>query len=358
MKTIVFNYSLEMGGTDRVAVELSNIFSGGGMDVTFLTMKKRQADYFNLDPAVKREDLGFIANDQVASGAGYLGFRAFKSFFKMVFFLAKEKPDYVVSNWTSVNCFALLAAFPFKTKVVCVEHIHFSQPSRFWQFLRKMTYWMSHRVICLTDEDVADYAKIGVRAEKIYNPLTVEVTRLSRREGKKFIAVGRLELQKGFDILINSFRFVLQKHPDATLEIYGDGTQREALTTLIIKLGLEDSVTLKGAIKNISDAYSRSDFFVLSSRFEGFGLVIVEAQAHGLPVVAFDCPRGPAEIISDGVNGLLVKNGSVIDLSMKMVELIENPDMCSEMVNAAFISNRRFEHESIREEWRIKVFGG
>ncbi|MDD1976822.1 glycosyltransferase family 4 protein [Pseudomonas tussilaginis] len=358
MKTIVFNYALDMGGTDRVAVELSNIFSDGGMDVTFLTLKQRQKDYFSLNPSVRRSDLGFVADDQAASGAGYLGLRAFKSFFKMVCLLAKEKPDYLVSNWTSVNCFALLAALPFRVKVVCVEHIHFSQPSNLWQFFRRLTYWSAHRVVCLTDKDLVDYERIGVKAEKIYNPLTVEVSSLSRRDGKRFIAVGRLELQKGFDILINSFRLVLDQHPDASLEIYGDGTQRSALSTLISDLRLENSVALRGATKNISDAYARSDFFVLSSRFEGFGLVIVEAQAHGLPVVAFDCPRGPAEIIDDRVNGLLVENGSVTDLAMKMIELIDNPEMCSEMVSAAFISNRRFGHESIREEWLAKVFGG
>lgn len=347
-----------MGGTDRVAVELSNIFSDGGMEVTFLTMKKRQNDYFSLNPSVRRLDLGFVADDQVASGAGYLGLRAIKSFLKLVFLLAKEKPDYLVSNWTSVNCFALLAALLFKVKVVCVEHIHFSQPSKLWQFFRRLTYWSAHRVVCLTDEDLADYERLGVKAEKIYNPLTVEVSSLSRREGKKFIAVGRLESQKGFDLLINSFRLVSDRHPDASLEIYGEGTQRSALSKQISELRLEESVTLRGATKNISEAYSGSDYFVLSSRFEGFGLVIVEAQAHGLPVVAFDCPRGPAEIIDDRVNGLLVENGSVEDLSTKMIELIENPKMCSEMVRAAFVSNKRFGHESIREEWLLKVFGG
>ncbi|MGV2836647.1 glycosyltransferase, partial [Pseudomonas shirazensis] len=278
MKAIVFNYALEMGGTDRVAVELSNIFSDSGVDVTFLTMKKRQCDYFVLNASVKRLDLGFIADDQADSGASYLGFRALKSFLKMVYLLAKEKPEFLVSNWTSVNCFALLAALPFKTKVVCVEHIHFAHPSKLWQLFRKLTYWTAHRVVCLTDKDLVDYKRIGAKVEKIYNPLTVEVSRLSKRDGKKFIAVGRLELQKGFDILINSFRLVLEQHPDASLEIYGDGTQRGALSMLISELGLDDSIKLRGSTRDISEAYCRSDFFVLSSRFEGFGLVIVEAQ--------------------------------------------------------------------------------
>ncbi len=278
--------------------------------------------------------------------------------FKLVYLLVKEKPDYLVSNWTSVNCFALVAALPFKVKVVCVEHIHFSQPSKVWQFLRKLTYRTAHNVICLTDQDRSDYEKIGAKVKKIYNPLTVEVSRLSKREGKKFIAVGRLEFQKGFDILIKSFKAVVDSHPDALLEIYGDGTQHSALTTLISKLGLEGAVKLKGATKDISDAYASSDFFVLSSRFEGFGLVIVEAQAHGLPVVAFDCPRGPAEIIDNRVNGLLVENGSGAELSMKMIELVDNSELCNEMVKAAFISNTRFEHESIREKWLNNVFGG
>ncbi len=328
------------------------------MDVSFLTMKKREKDYFDLSCSVRRLDLGFTADDEKFRGFGYVRGGAFKSFIRMVFLLLKKRPDYVVSNWTSMNCFALIAALPFKTRVVCIEHMHFDQPSKFWQICRRLTYWSAHRVVCLTSMDLDEYKKFGIKSEKIFNPLTVNVSGLSKRQGKKFIAVGRLEDQKGFDILISAFRAVVNVHPDARLEIYGDGTQRYALFQLIKNFQLESFVTLMGATKDISKAYANSDFFVLSSRFEGFGLVIVEAQAHGLPVVSFDCPRGPSEIITDRVNGLLVENGSIADLSIKMIELLDNPEMCIGMVEAGIISNKRFSHEAILKEWRVKIFGG
>ncbi|WLH47917.1 glycosyltransferase family 4 protein [Pseudomonas beijingensis] len=358
MKIVIFNYALEMGGTDRVAVELSKILSDEGKrDIIFLTMKARENDYFKLDHSVSRMDLGFCADDKKQRGVSYLGWRAFKSFLKMIFFILKEKPDYIVSNWTSINCFALLSALPFNVRVVCVEHMHFEQPSKFWSLLRRLIYRAAYRVVCLTDRDLYEYKKIGAKAIKIFNPLTVDVLERSKRQGRKFIAVGRLEEQKGFDILIRAFRNVVAAYSDACLEIYGDGTQRDMLSQLIQDFNLEESVTLMGATKDISRAYASADFFVLSSRFEGFGLVIVEAQAHGIPVVSFDCPRGPSEIISDGVNGLLVENGSCKQLSEKMIYLIENPEMCSKMVIAGIISNKRFEHETIRREWLHKVFG-
>lgn len=358
MKIIVFNYALEMGGTDRVAVELSKIFSTGGMEVSFLSMKKFDHDYYDLDSSVRRIDLGFEADDQKKRGLSYLGFGALKAFIKMIFLIIREKPDYLISNWTSVNCFALLATLPFNVRVVCIEHMHFDQPPKFWKLCRRLIYWSAHRIVCLTDQDLHEYRRLGFKAEKIYNPLTVDVLNLSKRQGKKFIAVGRLELQKGFDILINSFKAVVSQHADACLEIYGEGTQRDTLWCLISDLGLEASVVLKGGTKNISQAYSQADYFVLSSRFEGFGLVIVEAQAHGLPVVSFDCPRGPSEIITDKINGLLVENGSYKDLSIKMIELIDNPQLCVDMVDAGMKSNERFGHGAILQQWRTKVFGG
>ncbi|WP_170867296.1 glycosyltransferase family 4 protein [Pseudomonas sp. NFACC08-1] len=359
MKITVFNYALEMGGTDRVAVELSKIFSNEGeQDVVFLTMKARSDDYFDLSPLIKRADLGFVADDKKQQGISYLGGRAFKAFLKMIVFILKERPDYLVSNWTSINCFALFAAWPFSVRVVCVEHMHFDQPSKLWRFLRWLVYRTAYRVVCLTEQDLDEYKKIGAKAVKIFNPLTVEVLKMSKRQGTKFVAVGRLEEQKGFDILIKAFKRVSTIYPDACLEIYGDGSQRDILLRLILEFDLEGAVTLKGATKNISEAYASADFFVLSSRFEGFGLVIVEAQAHGLPVVSFDCPRGPSEIIFNEVNGFLVENGSCKKLAEKMIELIENPVMCSEMVAAGLKSNERFGHETIRQEWLNKVFGG
>lgn len=356
-KILILNYSLALGGTDRVAVELAKIMSEREHEVMFVSVKKVDKDFFSLPAAVRRNDLGFAADDSVVQGIGYVGVSAVRSLFRLVRLLSHEKPDFVLSNWTSINCFALIACFFSRTKCVCVEHMHFDQPSRLWAMLRRLLYKRAVKVVCLTSDDLQDYRRLGVNAVKIMNPLTTDVKALSAREAKVFVAVGRLELQKGFDLLIQAFSAVICRHPDAKLKIYGAGSQKEELEALIVSLGLMGVVTLCGARQDISSAYSQADFFVLSSRYEGFGLVIVEAQAHGLPVISYDCPRGPSEIITHRKNGLLVNNGSVEALAEGMLELVNDRSLCDRMVAAGFENIERFSHSSIYEEWSTKIFG-
>ncbi|WP_081945763.1 glycosyltransferase family 4 protein [Halomonas salina] len=357
MNISVVNYDLAMGGTDKVAYELSLLFRDHGHDVTFLTVKRPSHDFFQLPHDIKRESLGFEANDESVKGAGYIGVGAIKAFCRLVRFLKTRQPDVVVANWTSINCFVILASFFCRTRVVCIEHIHFDQPSSIWQRFRKWLYRHAYRVVCLTDQDLEKLSAIGSKAVKIYNPLSVKVDCLAeRKDGFKFLAVGRLEEQKGFDILIKAFSKVVRYSPRAKLDICGSGSQREALRSLIHQEGLEEHVFLRGPTEDISAAYSDSDYFVLSSRYEGFGLVLVEAQAHGLPVISFDCPNGPSEIIEDRVNGLLVENGSEESLADAMCELIENPEACDRLINNAFSSLQRFSHDTIYEQWEREVF--
>lgn len=354
---MVLNYSLALGGTDRVAVEFARIFERQGNSVLFVSVKEVEKDFFTLPPGVKRKDLGFVADDSSVRGSGYVGLSAFRSLFRFFCLLSQEQPDYVVANWTSINCFALIACFFSRTKCVCVEHIHFDQPSKFWALLRRLLYRRAFKVVCLTSDDLREYRRLGLDAVKIMNPLTVEAGYLAKREGSVFVAVGRLEPQKGFDILIRAFTLVAKQHPTALLRIYGGGSQQYELGALIDSLGLAQRVSLCGETKDISKAYLQSDYFVLSSRYEGFGLVIVEAQAHGLPVISFDCPRGPSEIIRDRQNGLLVENGSVDALASAMLEVLSNRQLCDYMVDNALKDIGRFSHSEIYQEWSEKVFG-
>ena len=125
------------------------------------------------------------------------------------------------------------------------------------------------------------------------------------------IAAGRLTWQKGFDLLIDAFVPIAAKHPDWKLRIYGDGVRRAKLKRRIIRQGVYNNVFLMGATQRLGEMMSRASVFALSSRYEGFGMVIVEAMSKGLPAVSTDCPRGPSEIIDDGRDGILVPNEDV-----------------------------------------------
>lgn len=139
------------------------------------------------------------------------------------------------------------------------------------------------------------------------------------------VAGGRLISQKGFDRLIPAFAKVARRHSGWTLHIYGSGPRRRQLERLIARHGAQGNIVLAGRVRNFETQLEEASLFVLSSRFEGLPMVMLEAMGKGLPVVAFDCPTGPAELIEQGCNGILVPEGDIDALAAAMEDLIDDP---------------------------------
>jgi glycosyltransferase involved in cell wall biosynthesis len=182
----------------------------------------------------------------------------------------------------------------------------------------------------LTSGDLADYGRelagAPVRVVQIPNavpPLDDEPP--SALEHELVVAAGRLTPQKGFDLLIRAWQPLAERHPEWRLRIHGSGKDRTALQAQIDAAGLGEAVELAGATKQLGAAFAQASLFVLSSRFEGFGMVLVEAMGKGLPVVAFDCPRGPADIVTPGHDGLLVPAQDVEGLTAALERLMTDP---------------------------------
>lgn len=189
----------------------------------------------------------------------------------------------------------------------------------------------------------------------IPNPLSFTPQINSSQKSKSVIAVGKHCFQKGYDLLVEAWRSVNQKHPDWKLEIYGTKNPDFSVMPLINKYNLNNSILLHNPTKNIASEFQRTAFHVLSSRFEGFGMVITEAMACGLPSVSFDCPHGPSDIITDGENGLLVKNGDCEALSNAICRLIEDKVLREKLGKHASESVRRYKIEEISRQWN-KLF--
>ena len=207
------------------------------------------------------------------------------------------------------------------------------------------------KIVLLTKEDKETNFPDNDKFTYVHNPLTLERSSYSVCREHTVVAVGRLELQKDFESLIRAWQFVHKAAPDWKLNIWGEGSRRKYLTHWIKELGLEDCVFLKGYTNNVHAELEKSSVFVLSSLYEGFGLVILEAMACGLPVVSFTCPFGPRDIIQNEVNGLLVESRNELDLANAIIRLIQSQGLREQMGKAALERTRDFDISSIVSRW-------
>ena len=185
----------------------------------------------------------------------------------------------------------------------------------------------------------------------IANPLSFYPSEVSTLKNKKVIAVGKQCYQKGYDRLLKSWKYVNKKHPDWSLDIYGTISKDEALDSLAHTLGISDRVHFYPPVKNIADKYKEASIYAMSSRYEGFGMVLTEAMAYGVPCVSFDCPYGPGDIIKNGTDGFLVANGDIEDLSTKINGLIEDELLRHNMGKQARENVKRFLPINIIKQW-------
>ena len=207
--------------------------------------------------------------------------------------------------------------------------------------------------VILTEEDARNWDMLSNK-KVIPNPLTKYPDVHSSQNNKIVISVGRYDPVKGFDLLIDAWSIVASKHPDWNLRIVGPG-DRTPYQEQVNRLGLEDSVCLKGASDQIYDEMSEASFYVLSSRSEGFGLVLVEAMAVGLPCVAFSCSPGPRSIVSHQRNGLLAEKDNVKELANAICYMIENDKKRMEIATQAIIDSEIYGLENIMQKW-ISLF--
>lgn len=220
-------------------------------------------------------------------------------------------------------------------------------------------FWMNNllchlkkldKFVVLTEEDKQQWPELE-RIANISDPLTFFPKQISSLENKRVIAVGRYVYQKGFDLLLKAWSRVEKDFPDWQLYIFGIG-DRSPYISLVRELGIEENrCHLEGPSSNIQDEYIHSSILAFSSRFEGFGMVLIEAMACGLPIISFDCPCGPRDIISDKVDGILVQNGNVNDFASALFKLMGNKQLCAQMSAAGRHNVERFRMEYIADQW-------
>ncbi len=265
---------------------------------------------------------------------------AWISIIKILLYVIKNKIDIVHTHLIQASILGRFVAF-IVPGVKCVTTRHYARSKKDHRLINRFedfTERYCHAIICISKYVRNHLIKIGIKKSKlhvIYNGIDINLFNLVilDNEYDSIIGtIGRLDKQKGVDILIKSFRKVLIKYPDVKLEIIGDGPQKDQLIQLVLELKLENQVTFYGkmAPKDVRKKICRWKAFVLASRWEAFGIVIVEANAIGLPVIATNVEAIP-ELIRDSVNGYLVAPENVTELSEKICAIFDYPDIAINM---------------------------
>jgi glycosyltransferase involved in cell wall biosynthesis len=279
--------------------------------------------------------------------------------FRLVRFLRSLSDGVLVSTRPGLN---LLTARFARSGVVTVgqDHMHLSRYKQVMQAEIVKYYPRLDLVVSLTNDDAEDYRRsLGGGARVLSIPNSVPELGGHRAAGdtKIIVAAGRLTRQKGFDQLLPAFAKIADKHPDWQLRIFGGGQAYDALRSQLEGLGLVGRAHLLGFSSRLYEELAASAVYVMSSRFEGAPMVLLEAMGVGLPVISFDCPNGPRDLIEHGTNGLLVDAGDVDGLAAAMSTLMSDEPLRRSMGAAALQTASGYRAEATAERWE-SVFAG
>ena len=350
---------------ERVLANKANWLVRNGYEISILTTdQKARSSFFEFDPRIRFYDLGI--NYEENNGKSFLNklihypFKQWKHKKALKKLLPELKADVVISMFC--NDASILPKIKDGSRKVL--EIHFSRFKRLqygrkgiWKLVDELRSRNDLRVVSkfdkfvvLTEEDKGYWGELD-NITVIPNARTFEVEKPAELDRNKVIAVGRYCYQKALDRLIAAWSIVCQDIKDWILHLVGDGEDRVQLQKQINELGLTEKVVLGRAEIDMRSVYSGASVLALSSRYEGLPMVLLEAQAAGLPIVSFECKCGPKDVITDGLDGILVREGDVDGLAKGLLRLIKDEELRKKMGAEAYKNSERFSEEKVMAKW-------
>lgn len=339
----IINSLRNKSGSERVAVELANKMSTiANYDITLL----------NRESTKESTAYPVADNVDVVNLCGNL----FHFYMKLKEHISTSNYDVVVVH--NMGKLSLLCAFvPNIKKLVVLEHVSFvSRPQKI-QSLSKLLYRKIDQVVTLTQNDKEQFDKFHSNVLVIPNFSPFPISSTHQQNNKQIVTIGRLTDQKNYIHLLQAWEKIYQSIPEWKLNIYGEGEHHSMLDDYITRKSLRN-VTLMGTTSNVKQVYEQSSFFVMSSKYEGLPMVLIEAQSFGLPIVSYNCPYGPSDVIQENKNGLLVEDQNIDKLAEAILKLASSPDLLNRFSQESLLNAEKYQPEQILKIWIGKVLEG
>jgi GalNAc-alpha-(1->4)-GalNAc-alpha-(1->3)-diNAcBac-PP-undecaprenol alpha-1,4-N-acetyl-D-galactosaminyltransferase len=356
MRIVFLTSSLGSGGAERVATTLCNAWSDRGDEVILIpTYSGGGTPFYDI---ARNVELVYLAEIVGVKRKNILSFS--QRIIALRKLIKQKAPDVIISFLPNVNVAAILSTVLLKAPLIISERRDpGSQPcSLFWELACRLSYRFADMLTVQTASVVSSVGQFysGLRrVRSVPNPLPVGVETQCRQDSnrrKVLLSLGRLSEEKQIDDIINVFSQAANKFTDWDLNIYGDGPLRHTLNEKIKELQLTSRIFLKGNTRRPWDVMSTSDAFILTSKFEGFPNSLLEAMGVGLPCIAYDCPSGPREITSNGVDAILVPLNDQSSLLGELIELMGN-DTLRESLGAQARESilKRYQLSTVLNRW-------
>jgi glycosyltransferase involved in cell wall biosynthesis len=343
------------GGTERISIALANALSKEpDLHVSMLSLESFDTAFFSLNEHVKTDSLN-IYNANIRKNY-------FKAVRQLKKYLQENNIQVIIDVDVILSAISLAAAVFTKVEVISWEHYnyHLKRKSIVRRIARKLATRFSRAIVTLTDKDAQFYKKkCKVRAQLVTIPNFIEKFPAGSYFGsqKIILSVGHLVLRKGFDLLLDAWSKV---DPDVKegwkLLIVGEGEEKEKLEKQIRENNISDSVEILPPTDRIEELYRKTAIYAMSSRAEGLPMVLIEAKAHGIPSIAFDCNTGPQEIINNEVDGFLIPCFDTDVYARNLAKLMQDRLLRRKLSQNALKDRKRFLFDKAVEKWRELLF--
>ena len=335
------------GGTERVTTIIANRLAELGYDITIISCIGGEKSFFKLSPKIKL--------DRLYKSCGGLKFNLTAAY-KLRQKIKEYDFDYIIDIDTIHSFFSIPATIGLRTKVISWEHFNFYSDLgiKRRKLGRVLAGKYADKIITLTNEDRETFLEnldVKSKIDYIYNPTPYPNEKKSLCESKIAVAIGRLTAQKGFDKLLDIWKKIEKKNSEWELYIIGSGEDREKL------LNQKESLNLKRVIfventKNIKEYYEKASIYLMTSRFEGLPMTLIEAQSFGLPIISYDIKTGPKDIVNNAEDGYLIENDNQNEFVNKFLELSKNGEKIRNFSQKAYENSKRFKLDRIIEKWK------